>query len=149
MLMQWMSAPMLMAGMSELSTSLRGTASQHTQSSSNDPTHAGIHLSNTGIEYAFSSAGSATGSDLGPWLESGTVGDFWVRATVNSGALAGGTAGVWQSLSLSRSWWIEDASLVGGAVTASVTVEISTDSAGGTIIDSATYSLSANRESGS
>lgn len=126
-----------------VSTSLAGTQAEHTRSTLTTPCSAGITIGNDGVEYAVGSDGNLTAHDLGRWLDKGSTSVVWVRATVNTGSVTG-TTGTWLATTTSRSWTITDTTEADGAVTANVTIELALDSAGSTIIDTATYDLSAD-----
>lgn len=68
--------------------------------------------------------------------------NFWVRATLNSGTLNGGTTGVWLQLSSDRTWNVLRSSA--GTQTANLTLQIATDAAGANIVTSGTYVITAN-----
>lgn len=126
-----------------VSTSLAGTQTEHTQATLTTACSAGITIGNDGIEYAVGSDGNLTAHALGRWLDKGSTSVVWVRATVNAGSVTG-TTGTWLATTTSRSWTITDTTEADGAVTANVTIELALDSAGSTIIDTATYDLSAD-----
>lgn len=128
-------------------TTLAGTQSQHEQTGSSGTIHAGVHIRNDGVEWAWSDTGAEEGTNLGNWLESGAAGDFWIRCTLNSGTLDGADAGTgsWLACSTSRSWAIEKASGF-GQETANITLEIATDASGTNVIDTQSYDLKVNRE---
>lgn len=98
-------------------------------------------------EVAFNSDGTAYNgpnqlSPLGTWATptgAGVGDDFWIRATVTSGALSSGTTGSWLQLSSNRSWTV--ARSFPGISSATVTFEIATDSGGSNIVDSGSGTL--------
>ena len=108
--------------------------------------YAGTFFGPDGNQYAYSAAGVATGTDFGPYIFNGTTSDVWLRCTVNSGTLDGGSSstGTWLSGVAEPAWYIVDSSADDGAETASITVEAATDSGGSNIVDSETYTLSAS-----
>ncbi len=68
--------------------------------------------------------------------------NYWIRATLQSGALSGGdSVGVWLNIGLSRNWQRNRTSP--GTSTAQLLIEIATDSGGTNIVTSGTYTLEA------
>lgn len=128
-----------------LSATLAGDNAAHTNSV---PTncYAGVSLNSNGTEYAYSALGSATGTDLGDWLESGSADQFWARCTLNAGTLDGANSGTgsWLQLSTTRNWAIVRTTV--GTDTADIDIDIATDSGGSNIVASANYTLSATEE---
>lgn len=94
--------------------------------------------------YTLSSAGtesSNTGSINNTWLISGVASDYEVRATVNTGALTGGSAtGAWLSLLSSRAWTCMRALDSSGLEQATLTIEVR-DAATLAVLDTAAVSL--------
>lgn len=80
--------------------------------------------------------------DEGTWLLAGSVGDYEVRATLNSGSLASGTTGSWLSCSTTREWAVTVTSDLGGTQAANLTIEIR-DTATSTVRASCTVSITA------
>jgi hypothetical protein len=94
---------------------------------------------------------TGTGGDFGfshNWYRNGgaTIGDgFWVRATVTSGGLSGGSGtGTWLQLSSSRNWQRNRTTV--GSSAGTITLEIATDSGGTNIVTSGSYTLTATVE---
>lgn len=79
------------------------------------------------------------------WLRDGVSSSYEVRATLTSGTLSAGTTGSWLSCSTDRSWTVTRGAF--GIETAVVLIEIR-DAGSGTVRDSATITISAERESG-
>lgn len=79
----------------------------------------------------------------------GSIGTgYWVRATATSGSLSSGTTGSWLQLNSARTW-VRDNAGTEGTLSATLTLEIATDSGGVNIVAtrtgivlSATYSSS-------
>lgn len=100
--------------------------------------------------YRLTSAGSAqkreqnTYTTLETWLLAGSAGDYEVRATLQSGTLTTGTLNTWQPLSSDREWFNQDPSSDESPVNGTLLIEIRITS--GTVLDSATITLSADRE---
>jgi len=78
------------------------------------------------------------GGSLEEWLVAGTSSEFDVRATHNSGSTPSGTYSSWLNLGTSRSWSLSQSGI--GSLTGTITIEIR-ESAGGTILDSASVTL--------
>lgn len=140
--------PMLMAMSAGggLSASLVGDDVNHTRISASPANcTSGVSLNSDGTEYAYSSGGSATGTNLGTWRTSGASSNFWTRCTLNSGTLDAANSGT--------GTWIANTSTLGWAIirttdgvdTGDFDLEIATDSGGSTIVASANYTPSANR----
>lgn len=68
--------------------------------------------------------------------------DYWVKATVNSGTLTTGTTGSWISLATADTAWTILQSTA-GVKSANVTLELSSDDAGATIVGSGDFDLKA------
>lgn len=82
------------------------------------------------------------------WITSGyTVGNYSIRVTVNSGTTPVGTLNTWLALSSARTWSLTDAAGAAGTKTCSLKVEIK-ENATGTILDTATYTLTADSSTG-
>jgi hypothetical protein len=124
----------LMAGGNAFAVDLQGL----------DPTHSVLTPANASATYTLTNTGAeqATGVASGTWLVTGTVADYEVRATLNSGALTSGTVGSWLSLSTSRSWNVTRTDDAAGTTSASMLVEIRV-AATTTVIDSATVDFTA------
>jgi hypothetical protein len=80
------------------------------------------------------------------WISSGyNLGDYSIRVTVNSGTTPTGTIGSWLALSSNRTWSLSQSSGASGTKTCSLKVEIK-ENASGTILDTATYTLTADSQ---
>ena len=125
-------------------TSLGGTTGDHTRAVIGGPVYAGVHLATDGEEWAISSGGASEGSSQGNWLDAGSTSDLWVRCTLSSGTLdyVNSGTGTWLALTTARTWGIERISGK-GTDTASITLDIATDSGGSNIIDTRSYSINA------
>ncbi len=105
---------------------------------------------NPSVSYSLNSNGTITGfaTDLGTysignWVApSPPVASYEVFATLNSGT-ASGTFGSWLPLSSNRTWSKSSSSL--GLVSASIGLQIR--DASGTVVDTATITLSCNKDS--
>lgn len=139
--------PMLMAMASGggLAAALFGDDANHSRINTGD-CYAGVSLNSDGTEYAFSNAGSATGTSMALWMLSGENTNYWARCTLNSGTLDASNSGTgsWIALSSTLSWAIiRDTT---GTDAADFDLEIATDASGSPVIVAATnYTLSANR----
>jgi hypothetical protein len=104
------------------------------------------------VNLTFGNDGSvvATGTGVAYWI-TGPVNHRWcaslpsstyyVRATVTSGEVSGGTTGTWLSTDVNRSWSRNrDAT---GISSATLLIEIATDSNGSNIITSGSYTITA------
>ena len=132
-----------------LAVSLAGTSAGHTRIRITENCHAGVFLGNNGTEYAVGADGTATETDLGPWLDAGSNTQVWVRCTVNSGVLDinSDADDVWLALTSSRRFSVLDTTEGETPVTADLTIELAADSGGVQIIDSEEYFISANNQS--
>jgi hypothetical protein len=75
------------------------------------------------------------------WCASFPSSTYYVRATVTAGSVSGGTTGAWLSTDVNRSWSRNRSTL--GASSATLLIEIATDSNGSNIITSGNYTISA------
>ena len=83
-------------------------------------------------------------TSAGDWLDSGDGSDLYIQC-VTSDSLSGDLSdGSWLSLTTNRQWYIFDNSADDGAVTASFTLNIATDSGGSNIIDTQTFTPTAS-----
>lgn len=74
----------------------------------------------------------------GNWYSPTTtsIGDnYWVRATVTSGSLSSGTVDSWLQLNTFRAWTRQNGG-IDGTLSATITLEIASDSGGSTIVAS-------------
>jgi hypothetical protein len=93
---------------------------------------------------SYSSLNSGSGNYTNEWtnpITGGLGGSYEVRATLNSGSLAGGSSatGSWLALSSARSWTVTQVAL--GNQSANLTIEIRPNA--GAVADSCTINLSA------
>ena len=123
---------------------LRGTAPQHSTARELANCVAGVSLNSSGVEYAYSSAGSATGTNLGSWLQGGVNSDFYVRCTVLTGTLSGGTEDTWEVMSSTRGYYITDTA-AGPPKQTTIRLEIDTVGDGSNVVATAAYYLEAER----
>jgi hypothetical protein len=75
------------------------------------------------------------------WFTSFPSSTYYVRATVTAGSVSGGTTGTWLSTDVNRSWSRNRSAL--GASSATLLIEIATDSNGSNIITSGSYTITA------
>ena len=106
---------------------------------------AGVKLEAAGLAKYSNAVGaySEAGVPDNEWLNTGTA-EYWARCTLTNspqGALDVGTVDTWESLSADRTYAITQTTT--GTDTANITLEISSDSAGATILTSADFVLSA------
>lgn len=101
---------------------------------------AGYQLNSSGAEQQFTQSGTTT---INTWLSSGSAASYDVMATLNSGALTGGSAtGVWLNLASTRNWSVQRTSNTPGSNSANLTIQIR-PAGGGATIDSAVVDLTA------
>lgn len=88
------------------------------------------------------------GASTRQWFDPTTANvgaSFWVRATVTAGSVSGGSGvGTWLQLNAQRFWTRQRATI--GASSATLSIQIATDSAGTNIVTSGTYTLVATVE---
>ena len=126
---------------------LNGTASQHTRVNASGDCYAGVSLNANGNEYAFSNAGSQTGSLLQAWLLDGSAGDYYARCTVTADSIDAGSSAedTWLQLNGTRNWYVIDETIPGGEVTATITIDIAGGSGGTPLYATDSYALSATQ----
>ena len=98
------------------------------------------------FEYSCNSSGSYATS-RGLWLDAGDGADVWLERTINSGSLNSNDPGAGRH-QMSSAWGpleVSDSSYVGGPNTCNVTVKAYDAASGGNLLDSVTYTLSAER----
>lgn len=80
------------------------------------------------------------------WLISGAGADYDIRCTVNSGDTPSGSAtATWLNLASARAWTLTDTSVLGGAKTNNLTIEIR-DATTLVVLDSAIVTMSADKQ---
>jgi hypothetical protein len=87
----------------------------------------------------------SVGSMMSNWYTPTTAGvgaSHWVRATVTSGSLSSGTTGSWVSINTNPAWVCSQTVI--GTKTATVTLELATDSGGANIVGSCSVTITAN-----
>jgi hypothetical protein len=92
------------------------------------------------IQESTSTSGTVT---VAGWLDPTTSApsDYEIRATLSSGTVSG-TFGTWQALTSTRSWSVSASG--GGGASQSGTILIEIRKGGGSVLDSATFTLSAD-----
>jgi hypothetical protein len=102
--------------------------------------YAGVRVDSDGNVYAVAVPSTAQISTATDWIRPAALasGSYEARATVNSGALSGGTTGSWLALSSDREWYCEQ--LITGTKTANITIEIRIS---GSVLTSGVYDLTA------
>lgn len=115
----------------------------------NNQCYSGIQLHSNGNAYKVRADGTDPSGDspLFQWRVSGESGDFYVRATLNSGVLDGfnsGTNPTTLPMSTTRTWGVLDNIDDATNETASVTIEIATESGMTNIVASRTYTFDAD-----
>lgn len=115
-----------------------------------NPVYAGVAYNATGFEFSNNASGSNSYDvSRGLWLDSGSASEVWLERTINSGSLNSSDPGAGRhQLNTARLLEVSDSTILGGAVTCNVTVDFYDASTGGNLLDSVTYTLSAERESG-
>ena len=107
----------------------------------NQTVEAGIQLLADGtVKYRTAQATwSTAGVPPGEWRL--INGDYWVKATLNSGTLFTGNTGVVEALTSDRSWTVQRTTI--GVAAANITLEVSTGSSGSPVVATATFDLEA------
>lgn len=101
---------------------------------------AGYQLNSSGAEQEITQSGTTT---FNTWLLSGVAGNYEAMATVNSGALTGGSgAGVWLNLGTTRNWLVTRTANTAGSLSANLTIQIR-PAGGGAVLDTAVVVLTA------
>ena len=103
----------------------------------------GYQLTSGGKEQGgFGTAASISYADIRDWVTPTSNANLYeVRATRNSGALSSGTTGTWLALTSTRTWTVTRSVI--GTSTANLTIEIRLAGGPGTILASATVSMTA------
>ena len=112
-----------------------------------DPTDATCSVQlNTDGSITLSGNASIGGSNWFNPSSTGVGNQYWARMTKNSGSdnTSGSALSTWLALSTARSWTWSRLSV--GAITANVTLEISSDSGGSVIVSSATFNATSTVE---
>ena len=119
-----------------------------TRSAVANPTIAGVQYNSSGVEYATQFNGNgAYNISRGNWLDTGLNSEVWIERTLNSGTLTHADPGTGRKvLSTTRSYAVHDATIPGGSVDCNVTFDFYDAASGGSLLDSVTIDLSANRE---
>lgn len=106
-----------------------------------------------GVGYQLTSGGKEQGgigtassilySDIGDWVTPTSNANLYeARATLNSGAVSSGTTGSWLALTSTRTWTVTRSVI--GTASANLTIEIRLAGGPGTILASATVSMTAD-----
>lgn len=122
-----------------------GTPGTVTLDSTYNPTSTGSGVQSA--DFGLESDGDVivNGVDVGDWLspKSAAPSLYEVRATVVSGSVSTGTTGSWLALTSTRSWTRVDTDNNGSSQVCVLTIEIRYN--GGSVLDSSTVTLTANR----
>ena len=105
---------------------------------------AGVRIGADGLVYYTNASGAYTRAGVPEDDWQLQAGNYWIRCTVNSGALTFGTTGAWTEIttdSASADFEVEQSAA--GTGSANITLEIATDSAGSNVVASAVFVLSA------
>jgi len=110
--------------------------------------YAGVQYNSTGLEYE-SPPGGGTGFSIsrGYWLDGGSNSEVWIERIINSGSLYSDSGSGRLALTSSRAFQVRDTSTSGGPVTCNLTINAYDAASGGNLLDSVTFTLSANKES--
>lgn len=113
-----------------------------------NPTIAGVQYNLSGVEYSTQFSGNgAYNVSRGNWLDTGLNSEVWIERTLNVGTLTHADPGAGRKvLSTTRSYAVHDATIPGGSVDCTVTFDFWDAASGGSLLDSVTIDLSANRE---
>lgn len=108
-----------------LRVSLLGGTAQHFSLTPTDATASySIVSSGPSLGLEQKTQGGST-TTIGNWLRTGSLSDYDVRATLNSGTSpAGSGVGTWLNLGTSRFWSLTDTGPVGPPITCNLTIEI-------------------------
>jgi hypothetical protein len=120
------------------------------------PSGSGVHITDQVITKSVKGTATASysivnnrnvtnqdGTVVETWLTGGTISDYEVEATFLSGVTPTGTFGSWLNCSTTRTWSISNSAQDNSTITGVFRVDIRAVAAPGTILDSATISLSA------
>jgi len=117
-----------------------------TNSSSDNPVHAGIDYRTNGTEFSCTASGSYT-VERGNWLDAGLNSEVWFERIVNTSthglAIDPGSGRL--PMTSARLLEVQDPAIVGGARTANVTINMYDAATLGNLLDTKTFNLSANR----
>ena len=110
--------------------------------------YAGVTYNATGVEFANNTDGSQSYDvSRGNWLDKGAAGSVYLDYTVQSGATSNITTPGTPRLVMSspRLFEVWDTSYIGGSESATIDISMWDASTGGTELDSATITLTANK----
>lgn len=113
-----------------------------------NPTIAGVQFNSSGVEYATQHSGNGAYTvSRGNWLDTGLNSEVWIERTEDVGTLTYTDPGSGRKvLSTTRAYAVHDATIPGGSVDCTVTFDFYDAASGGSLLDSVTIDLSANRE---
>jgi len=107
-------------------------------------TYSGVRFAADGNMYAFQAAGGLT--NIGSWLVSGTIADYYVVSTIDSGTLSADAGRGPLQLNTNRDFYCLDTTYSGGSVTAECTFTLedvgTTDFAGPTALSFSAFKTS-------
>lgn len=108
--------------------------------------YAGIRYDSDGDEYESPITGAiGINVNRGTWLTSGLTSEVWMQRTINSGSLYVDAGSGRLAMTTSRTFQVRDTSTTGGPVTCNLTIDFYDAASGGNLLDSVTYTLSAER----
>lgn len=109
--------------------------------------YAGVDYKSDGVEYSNNSANNSTCSNSrGNWLDTGSPSAVWGNVQINSGVLWTNELAVYTSrinMATDKMVMVRDTNSGGTQATANLTVRMYNASSGGSLLGSATYSLTA------
>lgn len=115
-----------------------------------NPVRAGVTYNGSGFEFSNSGGTSSYSVSRGSWLTSGSASDVWMEWSWTGDTLDVSPASTPPRLQMNtgRLFEIQDTSYLGGSESGSLTVSFYDASSGGALLDSVTFNLTAERESG-
>lgn len=125
--------------------SLSATSVSHTDDI--NTVYAGVDYKSDGVEYSNASSGTSfCGNSRGAWLDTGSPSAVWGNVQINSGSLWTQELATYTSrivMTTDKLIMCRDTNAASGGQTANVTVRMYNASSGGSLLSSATFSLSA------
>ena len=136
---------MMMGVIGIVGPSVDALTSGNTTSTSDNPCISGVEYRSNGNERGSTGAGVYS-TVRGAWLTSGTGAEVWLERTLNTGTLNNSDPGAGRlQMNSSRIYAVEDTSIPGGPVTCNVTFDFYDAVSGGNLLDTVTFTLSAER----